>query len=144
MNKLNFYKLILLEFGFLNPQKYIDEMTLYYDSHGWPRDGANETIMRYWMRHRLEKKPQDRPELQEAERNYLRSFLDIIPECAVCRFCDLLLGVRIYPTRLLFKISGTTERVEKMDDWLTANVDYNRVCALHKEIMFQNIRPGSE
>ena len=110
-----YYKIIIGEKGYLNPKKYVQEMYEYYNAHGWPQ-GDKPGMMRLWMTREVKMRGGDKPQLNENERTYLRTFLDALPQYAVVHFCDVLRGFKMTDKKAVFYFDQ--EKMQAVAKWL--------------------------
>jgi len=111
-----YYKIIVIEYGYLNPKKHIDEMYNFYESHGWPRGGSKLELMRFWMRKYIELHPKQQPNLSETERLVLRTFLDNIEQRLIVRLFNVITGFEVYDTKIVFVVRK--ENIQDFAKWL--------------------------
>ena len=105
--RLELYKIIVTEFGFLCPAEHVQRMYLYYNAHGWPKGENVFHILRYWMSYetsgRLRKGKQ--PVLNIYEKRYLKTLVERIPEAKVaCRLLDVLLAFTLTDDKAIFHV----------------------------------------
>jgi len=112
-----YYKIIVLEYGYLKPKEFIDDMYLHYESHGWPYKGNKLELMRYWMTRYTKLKHSHKPNLDENERIILRTFLDKIEQRLIVRLLDVLQGFEVTDKAIIFRVKA--ENTEKFTAWLT-------------------------
>ncbi len=110
-----YYKIIIGEKGYLNPKKYVQEMYEYYNAYGWPQ-GDKLGMMRLWMTNEPKMKGGDKPQLNEDERTYMRTFLDALPQYAVVHFCDVLRGFKMTDKKAVFYFDQ--EKMQAVAQWL--------------------------
>ena len=103
--KLELYKIIVTEFGFLNPAEHVQRMYLYYNAHGWPKGGNVFYTLRFWMSREKRVRDGKHPVVNEYEKRYLKTLVERIPEAKVaCRLLDVLLAFTLTDDKAIFHV----------------------------------------
>ena len=125
----------VIEAGYLQPKQYIKDMYDYYGSQNMTVQYPMQAIGN-WMRNEKHRNKKN-PSLTEAERIWLGTFLESIPQNAVCRICDLLIGFELTDKYAVLTIQAETEKVQAMDEWLSTHMDRNKMSVYNRAITYK-------
>jgi len=130
-----YYKIIVLEYGYLNPKRFVDEFYHYWDGQGWPERGNKLSLMRSWMDMFVKRHPKQRPNLNETERMVLRTFLDNIEQRLIVRLFNVVTGFEVYDTKIVFVVHK--ENIEDFSKWLNTLPLAKMLAAYHRIVTVQ-------
>lgn len=111
-----YYKIIVTEFGYMQPKPLVDEFYLHYNAHGWPNGGNKLDLMRYWMSRHIERRGAKKPSLNEVERAVIKTFLDNIEERLIVRLFNVVRQFEVTSEAIIFYVPK--ENADKFYEWL--------------------------
>jgi len=111
-----YYKIIVLEYGYLNPKTFVDQFYNHWEGKGWPERGNKLFLMRSWMDIYMTKHPKQKPNLNETERLVMRTFLENIEQRLIVRLFHVITGFEVYEKKIVFVVKN--ENIQDFAKWL--------------------------
>jgi len=131
----DFYKIAVVEYGYLHPKGLLEDMYRYYNANTWPQGWARgdyTDVWRNWLKNEKKIKGGRQPDLSEAVRDVMKTFLEGIDQQVIEPLMDVLEGVCMDAQRIKFYVEkGHAERFAK---WL-GQIEVNNLLAKYgKEV----------